>query len=449
MQRGLKTAGLLKVLLCAGGCAHSPPAIRSLVEWPKPPSEQPVGVEASGRIQTASFRHSKASLPLDSPDATFNSLDEGGMVEDRSVPVRRNANKNDFNAHLPDLQPDSTTRPLKLEPQASGLHSGPTSDVAEEMASENAVVSPQEVIAVDLQSALSMIGGQQPEVGFARWRVQEAYAEYRQARVLWLPTIQTGFSFHRHDGNYQASNGDIVDVNRNSFQYGLGNGATGAGTTQRPGVVAQFHLTAALFQPAVTQKRAWAAQHTSDAVLNQQLLEAALAYLELLEAYQRRSIVQQTFERTADLAKLTDDFAATGQGLQADADRLATERLMAENRLVAAAEQIDVASARLSEVLSLAYGRTIVPAEPSIVPISFVTPEQDQSTLITTGLTNRPELKSSQALVVAACHAYEREKYAPFIPSVLLGFSTGEFGGGLGNELNDVEGRYDFDAALT
>ncbi|MEM8735434.1 MAG: TolC family protein, partial [Planctomycetota bacterium] len=53
------------------------------------------------------------------------------------------------------------------------------------------------------------------------------------------------------------------------------------------------------------------------------------------------------------------------------------------------------------------------------------------------------------ALVSAACDAYQREKYAPFIPSVLLGFSTGGFGGGLGSQLANVDGRYDFDAAMT
>ena len=37
--------------------------------------------------------------------------------------------------------------------------------------------------------------------------------------------------------------------------------------------------------------------------------------------------------RRGDLAKLTGDFAATGQGLQADADRLATELVLVKSRL--------------------------------------------------------------------------------------------------------------------
>ena len=58
---------------------------------------------------------------------------------------------------------------------------------------------------LDLASALGMVGGQHPIIGYAQWRVQEAYAQLDQAELLWLPSLQAGFSYHRHDGNYQAS----------------------------------------------------------------------------------------------------------------------------------------------------------------------------------------------------------------------------------------------------
>ncbi|MEO1617242.1 MAG: hypothetical protein AAFV88_15435, partial [Planctomycetota bacterium] len=133
-------------------------------------------------------------------------------------------------------------------------------------------------VAMNLPSVLAAVGGKHPAVGAARWRVQEAYARLDAANVLWLPTIQAGLSFHRHDGNYQASNGDIVDVNRNSFQYGLGSSATGAGTTPQPGLVAQFRFADAIFEPKVAERAAWAQGHAAGAVLNRQLLDAAVAY---------------------------------------------------------------------------------------------------------------------------------------------------------------------------
>ena len=301
---------------------------------------------------------------------------------------------------------------------------------------------------IDLPTALGMVGGEHPAIGFAQWRVQEAYAQLDRAEVLWLPSLQVGFSAHRHDGNYQASNGGIVDVNRNSFQYGLGAGATGAGTTPRPGLVAQFHVADAVFQPDIAEKNAWARGHAADATFNKQLLDAALGYLTLLESEQDRRIIEETRDRTTDLAKLTSDFAATGQGLQSDADRMATELVLVKSRLAEVAERADIASARLSQTLSLDAGQRIVPLDPTVVPIDLVSSEYDKGTLISTGLANRPELMELQNLVSAACDEYERQRFAPLIPSVLLGFSTGGFGGGLGGDLGNIGSRYDFDAAM-
>ncbi|MGY8767553.1 MAG: TolC family protein [Pirellulales bacterium] len=308
---------------------------------------------------------------------------------------------------------------------------------------------PSDALQLNLPTALSMIGGQHPAVGFAQWRVQEAYARLDQANVLWLPSIQSGFSFHKHDGNYQASDASIVDVNRNSFQYGLGAGATGAGTTPRPGVVARFHLADAIFQPQIAEKTAWARGHAATGVINEQLLNVAVAYLELLNAEQDLRIVEESQTRTSELSKLTSDFATAGQGLQADADRLQTELMLVENRIASARERVEIASARLSQALSVESGQRIVPLDPTVVPIDLVSLDSDKATLISTGLANRPELKDAQALVAAAYDHYQREKYAPFVPSVLLGFSAGGFGGGLGNNLNNVDDRYDFDALLT
>lgn len=306
-----------------------------------------------------------------------------------------------------------------------------------------------DTIPLNLPSVLAMVGGQHPAVGFARWRVQEAYARLDAAEALWLPTLQAGFSFHRHDGNYQASDGAIIDINRNSFQYGLGAGATGAGTTPAPGLVARFHLADAIFQPKVAQKTAWARGHRAKSVVNDQLLAASVAYVNLLAAHQDISILSESRRRVLELSKLTDDYATAGEGLRADAERLNTEVALNESRLVASRENAAVASARLAREISLDGGSTIVPMDAIVVPIDLVDEAADATSLVFSALANRPELKESQALVAAACDAYRREKYSPFIPSVLLGMSTGGFGGGTGNNLDNVNGRYDLDAMMT
>jgi len=303
-------------------------------------------------------------------------------------------------------------------------------------------------VPINLPTALAMIGGQHPVVGFARWRVQEAYAQLDQAQAMWLPSIQTGFNYRRRDGNYQAVDGAIVDVNLNSMNYGLGSGAVAAGSPTRPGIVAEFHLADALFLPKVAEKTAWARSHAASATQNTQLLNGATAYIDLLEAYQDYEIVHEAEMRTADLAKLTENFAVAGQGLRSDADRTATELSLLRTRMLAARERQLVASTRLARALSIPMTSKLLPQDTVTIPLEFVPPSSDEPALISVGLTARPELKESQALVAAACEAYKREKYAPFVPSVLLGFSTTRFGGGVGRESDNFGGRYDIDAMM-
>ena len=244
---------------------------------------------------------------------------------------------------------------------------------------------------IDMSTALALVSGQNAEVGFARWRIQEAYAAHEAARVLWLPSIQAGISYHRLDGNLQASNGAVLDVNRSSLQAGLGAGAVGAGATQQPGLVARFHMVDALFQPKISKLTAWARSHGASAVLHDQLLEAALAYLSLLESSQTVAIADETLQHTERLAELTADFARTGEGLQSDADRLQAELALRRNNMVRAEEQVRLASARLAEVVSFDAAYRLIPVETGIAPIELVNRDDTLHQLVATGLSTRPE----------------------------------------------------------
>ncbi len=307
-------------------------------------------------------------------------------------------------------------------------------------------LDPRGECALDLGTILALVAGENPQVQFAQWRIEEAYARLDSSKVLWLPSIQAGVSYHRHDGTLQASDGSIVDVNRSSLQGGFGAGAVGAGSVPNPGLVARFHTTEAIFAPRIAERTAWARTHGAKAVLHDQLLAAALAYLEILDATQQYAISQQTLSNTHDLAQLTDDFAQAGQGLQADADRMATELAIRKNDVIRADESIAVASVRLAEVASFDFATRLVPIESMVIPIELVPDTQDRQGLIAIGLSNRPELKEAGCLVAEAVERLQREKYAPLLPSVLLGMSYSGFGGGLGDHIGSVHDRADFDA---
>jgi outer membrane protein TolC len=311
----------------------------------------------------------------------------------------------------------------------------------------NPIAPPAEnVCRLDMSTALALVAGQNPQVGYARWRIREAYANLEQAHALWLPTIQAGASYHHNEGTLQDSTGAILDVTRSSLQSGFGVGAVGAGTTPIPGIVAQFQLVDAIFQPAIAQRNAWAQEHAHDAVLNDQLLEAAVAYQELLRALQLRAVAIQTVAGNQELVRLTTNYANVGQGTLADQDRSQAALALRRNSVARSEEAVAVAAARLAQVLSLKSGAEVVPVEDTLAPIDLVTSNCSPQDDLATALANRPELKESNDLVAAACERLRREKFAPLVPSILLGASYGTFGGGTGDTLDDFKDRADYDA---
>jgi outer membrane protein TolC len=347
----------------------------------------------------------------------------------------------------PEARGEATRPAIQVKPEAQSLSADVHPIAYQESVEEiPAVEAPESVRPIDMSTALALVAGNNPQVAYSQSRIREAYANLQAANVLWLPTIQTGVSYNRHEGNLQDSTGTILDVSRSSLQAGLGAGAVGAGTTTQPGIVAQFHFVDALFQPKIAERNVWAQQHASEAVLNDQLLEAAVAYQELLRAYQLQAIANETVAGSDKLVRLTTDFAKAGQGTEADADRSRAEFALRQNNVARSEEAVAVASARLAQVLSLNGATTIRPIENAVMPINLVPVESAPQESVATALSNRPELKESRDLVALACERLRREKYAPLVPSMLLGASYGGFGGGMGDTVTDFNDRTDFDA---
>ncbi len=319
--------------------------------------------------------------------------------------------------------------------------------LAPPVVSEVLVVEPP-TIDLDLTGALSMATGQNPRIAFAAARYREAYARLRSARTLWLPSIRAGVSYNHHDGPMQATGGEVFATSRSSMQAGMGVSAVGAGSPATPGIVAEFHASDAYFQPKIAAHAASARNAVTEATTNDLLLATALAHLDLLRTTQQLRIAEATRDNAENLADLTATFARSGQGPQADADRAQTELVRRRNEVSRAQESTRVASARMAELLSLDPSTVILPREPTIVPIDLVPLERPVADLVATGLANRPELAEAQYLVCEAVYRYRREKYAPLLPSLLLGVSQGNFGGGFGSNIGNNGGRFDLDAAV-
>lgn len=303
------------------------------------------------------------------------------------------------------------------------------------------------VCELDLSTALTTVSGQNPQIAFAAQRYREAYARLEAARVLWLPSIHAGVSYNKHEGALQGSDGAVLDISRGALHSGLGVRSVGTGSPPVPGLVAQFHLADAVFQPRIANRVAAARQEAARATTHDVLLDTALAYLDLLKASQDKAIAEETLTHAQELADLTATFARTGQGRQADADRAEAALAVFKNAVTRAEEEVDVSAARLNELMRLDPATILLLREPTVVPVELVGREEPLTELLATGLSNRPELAESRHLVGEAVHRYRREEFAPLLPSAFLAVSYSGFGGGPGSAVENLRDRFDFDVA--
>jgi outer membrane protein TolC len=299
---------------------------------------------------------------------------------------------------------------------------------------------------IDLVTALRLADADNLTIAMAREQIQQAYAEYGTAGALWLPSIRAGTSWNRHIGPLQATDGSIQQVNRDSLWAGMGAFPIGSGTVPIPGLFANFNIADAIFQPLAVQQRWGAREQAASAVRNNTLLDVSVAYLELLRSTQDMAIVQDVRDKVAELARLTEAYVKSGQGLQADADRMRVELGLRDIELRRSKEAYISASARLTQLLRLEPCVRLEPIEPHVVQLCLIPKECQCADLVAQALTNRPELRQNRYLVGEVLQLLRREKYAPLVPSVILGASYGGFGGGQGANINGFSDRVDLDA---
>jgi len=283
---------------------------------------------------------------------------------------------------------------------------------------------------IDLNTALRLAGVQNPELNLARQRVVEAAALRQLAAVQILPTINLGTNYDSHTGTLQQSNGNILSVNRSAVYVGAGSNAVAAGTVSIPGVVLTGNVGEGVYGYLVSRQVVRQRAFASAAVQNQTFLRVALAFAELTRAEGGRAVAMQARDEAREVARLTADYAATGEGRKADADRAATELARREADIQAAEGQILVASAALCRELNLDPSARLHPTDAFVVPQPIVPDPQPLGELIAIGLLRRPELGERRAALRAALLALEGSKVLPFSPTILVGFSGGGFGGG-------------------
>lgn len=301
---------------------------------------------------------------------------------------------------------------------------------------------------IDLTTALRLADGQNPVIGEARALILGALGQRAIARTLLFPSLNAGFNYRDHNGVFQRSSGQILGVTEQSFYYGGGAAAIGSGTVTIPAVNVFTPLTDALYEPLAAEQRVVGARLNASATANTTLLEVAGLFVDLVGA---EAILAARMELAADFDRIVagvQAYAATGQGRRSDAERAEADRRRFQALILAAQEDVAVASAQLAQRLTLDPSARLQPIFGPLQPITLIDPDTPAEDLIRSAVVRRPDLAARDALAMQAQYLVREEKARPFLPTIWVGFSAGSFGGGSNftpPALGRYDGRTDFD----
>jgi len=355
------------------------------------------------------------------------------QAEDGAPPVRSAAQGEVLELPRPEDEPkDNAQPPVPLPPAGE--------------AAEDAAGYP-----INLGTALQLAGANNLQIALATEQVEQALARLSGAEVMWVPSLRAGVGYNNHAGRIQATEGEVIEVSRDSLFVGGGAGLDGAPLTGASGGPARFFVDISpvdiLFEPLAARQATAGAEASAAATFNDTLLQVTLVYFELVQAQFDVAIAEEAARFAEQLAQLTEDFARAGAGLEADAQRAKAELAQRRRQALAASERVYVASAELARLLRLPQDTVLFATDEQPLPLHlFVAEESSLEQLIAQGLGSRPELMRQGALVDETYSRVQQEHWRPFVPNIHLGVSAGSFGGGPSNSFGNFGSRTDFDA---
>ncbi|HEY1860595.1 MAG TPA: TolC family protein [Gemmataceae bacterium] len=289
----------------------------------------------------------------------------------------------------------------------------------------------REALPIDLPTALRLADVGNPTINLAREREREAYFLLNEAEVAWLPNLQTGPAYVRHDGRLQDTSGVILSTSKsNLFEGG--------------GAVLTWDSSTILFGPLIARRLAEAQSAASRAVTSDVQLDVALAYLDLVRVHAAMAINADTLARAEEMLKSAEAGDQAGKNkTPADITRARSEVELRKVERIELQGQAGIVSARIARLLLLDPTVDLRPAEPAVVPIALVPANAPIEQLVDTGVMNRPELAESRALVGAAQARYRQARLDPLIPKLQVSYFAGVFGGGINDDMSKFGGRGD------
>lgn len=423
-RAGRRAGAILLALLCGAlGCQATSDHIRIPAS---PASDQPSApANENGILQVGATKIVPAGEQTPAPSSVAS------LAQAATLPVDKepeNAEKKWTAAPSPDANPRNEKS--KGTPALDAYQVDRTLPSPEAGMAIPSIPSSDKIRPISLAAALAQAGVENPVINIARQAVQSALGLQLQARVLLLPSVNVGANYDNHSGPLQASFGAIRKVDRQSVYYGLGVNTVAAESIKIPGLFIFTPLTDAIFEPRAAQYVVANRRFLATATRNDIFLEVSTTYLALMNAETRLAIIRQSERDFEEVARLTAAFAKRGRGRYGDADRAEADLQALRYEEQQAQQDVAVTSADLAQLLNLDPSTRLVTGDVPLQVVQFVEPNVPLPTLLEIAERNHPALLAASASVRASQVRVRQETTRPLLPTLWMGLSAGDFGGG-------------------
>lgn len=290
--------------------------------------------------------------------------------------------------------------------------------------------------AINLESALRLAGAQNLAVALARERVREARAVQDQDRQALYPWLAPGLGYRRHDGNLQDIVGDVFNASKQSGTAALG-------------LIAQVEPGEAIYRSLASRQQVRAAEAGEDAERRLALFRAAAGYLDLCRAAAAVTATEEATRIAADFLRQVQEAVAAGLAFAGEVPRAEVEWERSRNLALQAREQVRLTSARLSQVLHLPPALELQPDLAEFVPVVLVETNRSLDSLVAAALQSRPELRQTDAQILAARERRKGVTTGPWIPTLGAGVTVGGLVGGRNSEFGSGDDYQDYTVGLS
>lgn len=315
---------------------------------------------------------------------------------------------------------DNKPAPAKQEAAKSPAENLPPPELTKNVPHSAA----KRVVPITLDAVLHAAEDQNFQVAQAREKLQEAYSDKYLADKGWIPDVNVGLGYNRHEGAIQNFRGQFLN---SSF-----------GSVYAPGldVCAKLDMAQLTYEKLKAEQKVWQQEGEVSRLTSETLIEAAGAYIDLLAARESEAIGRRLEAMERDVLTYAEKTAKNEKSFQWLVETVRTAVRGREHAIIAAKQQGDAAAARLGYLLGMAPDVLLVPAETTLLPVKMIDAGLPTEALVAQAMAVGPGVRELEEVLAVIQRGIDAASgCGRFMPVVELHMGESLFGAGPGSSL--------------